>query len=114
MQFKSKEESGENIVNLFGMKDALIGPITLLVGGAMFLGGAMLRKALNDMFDIKFSVIGCTALGSIAYVISSNLLSIKFALLIAIVGFFAGGFLLSFIGGESSEGESFGEGNYEE
>lgn len=97
------------------MKDALIGPVALLVGGAMFLGGAILRKALNDMLDIKFSTIGSTALGSIAYIIASNLLSIKYALLISLAGFFAGGFLLSFIGGESSDsGESFGEGNYEE
>jgi len=82
----------------------------------MFLLGAILRKALNDNLDIKFSTIGSTALGSIAYIITSNLMSIKYALLISLIAFIIGGFLLSFIAGESSEGsgEYSSEGNYEE
>jgi len=102
------------VTNLFGTSGALIGPITLLVGGAMFLGGAMLRKALNDFFDIKFSVIGCTAIGCIAYIITSNMLSIKYSILIGLIGFVIGGFIFSFIAGESSEGYESGGGNYEE
>jgi hypothetical protein len=102
--------------NIFGSKDALIGPVALLVGAAMFLGGAVLRKALNDSMGIKFSVVGCTALGNLTYIVLSNLLEMKWALLISLVGFAVGGFLFSFIAGESSgnEGEESDGGNYEE
>lgn len=97
----------------WGEARALIGPITLIVCGAMFFGGAMLRKALNDYFDIKFSLIGCTGIGSLAYIIANNLLPIKWALLIGIGGWIVGGFILSFISGESSDEYEMG-GNYEE
>ena len=102
-------------MDIFGTSNSIIGPITLLVAGAMFLGGAMLRKLLNDTFNIRFSVIGCTALGSIAYIIASNLMAIKWALIIGVGGWITGGFIFSFIAGESEGGEEYGSGgNYEE
>lgn len=101
------------MVELFGSSHALIGPIQLLFGGASFLLGAMLRKALNDYLDFKFSVIGATGIGCIAFIIASYFLNLKLGILIGICGFLAGGFLFSFIAGESDGGES-GGGNYEE
>lgn len=104
-------------MNLFGTSGALIGPIQLIFGGASFLLGAILRKQLNDWMNIKFSAFGSFGVGSLAFIIAGAFMSLKFAILLGLAGFVAGGILLSFLDGESSgggEGEYSSEGNYEE
>ena len=105
-------------MNLFGTTDALITIVTALIGGAMFLGGAVFRKIVNDLLGLSFSLIGSTAVGVISYIIFSQFLAIKYSIMIAIVLWLVGGFGMGFLlpdGESSGDGEmEVGGGNYEE
>lgn len=106
-------------MNLFGMKDSLIGPIELLFGGAAFLSAAIFRRLVaNDMLGMDFSAYGATITGIIGWLTLNFIFhNLKISLIAGIIGILAGGFLFArfFPDGQSS-GDSDGdfEGNYEE
>ena len=89
-------------MNIFGNTDALIGSIDLLIGALFVLGAFIFRKSVaNDSMDQSFSVIGASAAGMITFLIAKTLtLPIKYSVLIGIVAWGVGGFLLAPIIGD--------------
>ena len=94
------------MVNFFGTSNAIVTPITALVGAVMVLGSMIFRKVVaNEVANMPFSVIGSSVPGILSFLIASNLLPIKWSLLIGLICFFAGGFL---VGDLLGDGEASG------
>ena len=91
---------------LFGT-DGLINHMTLIFGAVFALGGLMFRKNIaNDIFDMKFSFIGCMVGGMLAFIIFDNLFGIlKLSVVVTLIAWLGGGFGLGpFLwDGEASE-----------
>lgn len=89
-------------MNIFGNKDALIGSVELIIGAFFVLGALVFRKSVaNNALGCGFSVFGSTIPGILGFIIANNFFSTpKFPVLIGLVLFFAGGFLLSEIIGD--------------
>lgn len=81
------------MVEIFGT-EGIINMWTLIVATVLSLGGFIFRKSIaNDLLDWKFSVVGAIGLGCIGFIIVDNIFhNIKISIIVAIVGWLAGGF----------------------
>jgi hypothetical protein len=70
--------------------------LVYIVGALIVLGAILIRKNVaNDLLAMPFSIIGGSAGGLLPYMIIIFMFgSLKWALLIGIIGMIAGGFLL--------------------
>ena len=84
-----------------------------LAGVAVFFIAAILRKQLVEMIGMDFSMWGGLIVGEIGLILSVVIMgNLKWAVLIALIGTLAGGFLLAPFFGDTSESDGGGGGLY--